>query len=100
MKKHFWIKLKENGKILKVINYLTISDCYDCRYKGKRKLIDTRTPCLYSRDRKTWLNYKEFIDVNYFPEVKYPKESSMYIINKYLGKAIDKLFKNISKRGN
>ena len=33
MKYPVWIKLEEDGRILKAITYLGISDCYDCRYK-------------------------------------------------------------------
>ena len=57
MKYPIWIKLKKDGRILEAINYLGMSDCFDCRYKGKRELISICEPILFSRDKKTWLNY-------------------------------------------
>ena len=96
MKYPVWIKLKEDGRILKVITYLGISECYDCRYKGKRELIDGKTPCLYSRDKKTWLTFDELDELDN-PKVEYPKGSAMYYINKYLSGAFDEIFKEECK---
>ena len=97
MKYPVWIKLEKDGRILKAIDYLGISDCYDCRYKGKRELIDGRTPCLYSRDKKTWLTFDELINLDY-PKIEYPKGSIMYYLDKYLPKAFDEAFKISCKK--
>lgn len=93
MKYPVWIKLKENEKILKAITYLGMSDCYDCRNeKGQRELIDGRTPCLYSRDKETWLTFDELDELDN-PKIEYPEGSSIYYIDKYLSKAFDEVFK-------
>lgn len=92
MKYPVWIKLKENEKILKAIDYLGMSDCYDCRdEKGKRELIDGRTPCLYSRDKETWLTFDELDELDN-PKVEYPEGSSIYYIDKHLSKVFDEVF--------
>ena len=97
MKYPVWIKLEEDGRILKAITYLGISDCYDCRYKGKRELIDGRTPCLYSRDKKTWLTFDELDELDN-PKVEYPEGSAMSYIDKYLAKAFEEVFRKECKK--
>jgi hypothetical protein len=54
-----WIKLEKNGKVLKAVDFLDIYDCYECKCKGKRELVYTWEPKLFSRDRKTWLPEKD-----------------------------------------
>lgn len=98
MKYPVWIKLKEDGRIFKAIDFLGMSDCYDCRDdKGKRELISVFEPVLYSRDKETWLTFDELQELDY-PKIEYPKGSAMYLIDKYLGDAFDALFIEEAKK--
>ncbi len=99
MKYPIYIKLKKDGKVLKAITYLGMSDCYDCRYKGKRELISVCEPVLYSRDKKNWLTWEELKELDY-PKIEYPVGSMMYYIDKYLAEGFDKAFKTACKEEN
>ena len=96
MKYPVYIKIVKTGQVLKAIDYLGISDCYDCRYKGKRELVDVQEPVLFSRDKKEWLTLDEQMEKDNPKEV-YPKGSLMYLIDKHIGDAFDHCFMQASK---
>jgi len=97
MKYPVWLKVKETGKIYKAIDYLDLSDCYDCQNEeGKRELISICEPVLYSRDKINWLSWEELDELDN-PKVEYQEGTAIYYINKYIGKAFDEIFKKENK---
>ena len=91
-----FIKVIKTKKVYEAVNFLELSNCYDCRSKkGKRELISAcDVPVLYSRDKKEWLTFDELIERDYH-KVELDEKAQKIADN--LCKALDYAFQMASK---